>query len=264
MTSTTITSERAEKLGELWGARAADWSATEERNAPSYEAALRELPPLSDRRVLDLGCGAGVFLRMAADRGAEVAGLDASDGLLAEAARRVPEADLRRGELDRLPFADGAFDVVTAFSSIFFALDPVAALREAGRVARPGAPVLVQVWGREERCSLLAMKRAAAGLREDDLAGPPVPMAAPGVLEGMAADAGLAPERAFDAEWAFEFDGEDSLARAMLSAASGVAAVREAGEQRARAAMLEALAPFRTAAGGYRLPNEYHYLIARA
>ena len=34
------------------------------------------------------------------------------------------------------------------------ALDPVTALREAGRVARPGAAVVVQVWGREERCSL--------------------------------------------------------------------------------------------------------------
>ena len=162
MTSVTSASERAVKLGELWGARAADWSATEELNAPSYEAALRELPPLEGRRVLDLGCGAGVFLRMAADRGAAVSGLDASEGLLAEAARRVPEADLRLGELDRLPFADDAFDVVTAFSSIFFALDPVTALREAGRVARPGAVVVVQVWGREERCSLLTMKRAAA------------------------------------------------------------------------------------------------------
>ena len=44
MTSVTSVSERSAKLGELWGARAADWSATEELNAPSYEAALRELP----------------------------------------------------------------------------------------------------------------------------------------------------------------------------------------------------------------------------
>ena len=47
----------------------------------------------------------------------------------------------------------------------------------------------------------------------------------------------------------------------MLSAASGVG---EAGEAAARAAVVDALAPFRTADGGYRLPNEYHYLIARA
>src|SRR4051794_9159531 len=98
MTSVTMGSERAAKLGELWGARAADWSATEEHNAPSYTAALRQLPPLAGLRVLDLGCGAGVFLRMAADGGAAVTGLDASEALLREAARRVPEADLRLGE----------------------------------------------------------------------------------------------------------------------------------------------------------------------
>jgi SAM-dependent methyltransferase len=264
MTSVTFVSEHAATLGELWGARAADWSATEERNAPSYEAALAQLPPLAGRRVLDLGCGAGVFLHMAAGRGARVAGVDASPGLLAEAARRVPDADLRLGELDRLPFDDDGFDVVTAFSSIFFALDPVEALRETGRVARPGALVVIQVWGREERCSLLAMKRAAADLREDDLAATPTPLAAPGVLEGMAAEAGLTPERAFDAEWAFEYASEDELARGMLSAASGVAAARAAGEEAARAAVLDALAPFRTADGAYRLPNEYHYLLARA
>ena len=71
-------------------------------------------------------------------------------------------------------------------------------------------------------------------------------------------------ERAFDAEWAYELPDEEADARAMLSAASGVAAVRAAGEERARAAVLAALAPYRTSGGGYRLPNEYHYLIARA
>jgi hypothetical protein len=35
---------------------------------------------------------------------------------------------------------------VTGFNSFFFANDMVAALREAGRVAKPGAPVVIQVW----------------------------------------------------------------------------------------------------------------------
>ena len=49
----------------------------------------------------------------------------------------MPEADLRLGDLQTLPFADDAFDLVTGFTSFFFAEDMVAALREAGRVARP-------------------------------------------------------------------------------------------------------------------------------
>ena len=176
----------------------------------------------------------------------------------------MPEADLRLGELDRLPFDDDAFDVVTAFSSIFFALDPVEALREAGRVARPGAPVVIQVWGREERCSLLAMKRAAADLREDDLAATPTPLAAPGVLEGMAATAGLTPRARVRRRVGVRVRERGRAGARDALGGQRRGRGREAGEEAARAAVLEALAPFRTADGGYRLPNEYHYLIARA
>jgi hypothetical protein len=51
---------------------------------------------------------------------------------------------------------------VAGFNSFFFAADMVAALREARRVAKAGAPVVIQVWGRPERCSLERMKHAVA------------------------------------------------------------------------------------------------------
>ena len=56
--------------------------------------------------VLDLGCGAGTFLRAAADRGARVSGLDASPALLELARMYVPEAALTVGDLQALPYAD--------------------------------------------------------------------------------------------------------------------------------------------------------------
>ena len=62
----------------------------------------------------------------------------------------MPEADLSQGDLQRLPYVDDSFDAVCGFNSFFFADDMVAALREAGRVAKPGAPVVIQVWGRPE------------------------------------------------------------------------------------------------------------------
>ena len=51
-------------------------------------------------RLLDAGCGAGLALALAAQRGAVVTGLDASAGLLAVARERLPEADLREGDLE--------------------------------------------------------------------------------------------------------------------------------------------------------------------
>jgi ubiquinone/menaquinone biosynthesis C-methylase UbiE len=50
--------------------------------------------------------------------------------------------------MEALPYADDAFDLVTGFTSFFFANDIVAALREAARVAKPAGPVVIQVWGR--------------------------------------------------------------------------------------------------------------------
>jgi ubiquinone/menaquinone biosynthesis C-methylase UbiE len=53
--------------------------------------------------------------------------------------------------MEALPYEDDSFDLVTGFNSFFFATDIVAALREAGCVAKPGAPVVIQVWGPHER-----------------------------------------------------------------------------------------------------------------
>ena len=136
----------------IWAEQPDAWTRIEEQQLPTYEAVL-DATGLG-AAVLDVGCGTGVFLRLCADRGAEVTGLDASENLLAVARGRVPEAELVHGDLQSLPFADDAFDLVTGFTSFFFADDMVAALREAGRVARPGAPVVIVVFGAPERCGL--------------------------------------------------------------------------------------------------------------
>ena len=113
------------------------------------------------QRVLDIGCGVGAFLRLIADRGAHPHGLDASEALLEVSRKRLPHADLRLGDMEALPYEDDTFDLVTGFNSFFFANDIVTALREAGRVAKPGAAVVIQVWGPHERNDLEAMKEIA-------------------------------------------------------------------------------------------------------
>lgn len=257
----------AARWGPLWGSRADDWTLTEEQELPTFEEAIRRVGIGRGQAVLDVGCGAGVFLRAAADRGARVFGLDAAESLLAIAARRVPDADLRLGDMERMPYDDDCFDVVTGFNSFFFADDLEAALREARRVARPGAPVVIQVWGRPERCALSALRPAAAPFVAQpgpSSARAEPPLWKPGVLERVAAGAGLEPASAFDQRWAFHYPDDQTLARAMMAA--GGLAERAGPEQvpALRAAILEALAPHRTRDGAYRLENEWHYLVATA
>jgi SAM-dependent methyltransferase len=264
MTTKTIEGSAAEQ-GALWGARAGDWAETEVRQLPTYRAVIERVGIAPGDRVLDLGCGAGTFLGLAAGHGAHVAGLDAAESLLAIAAERVPGADLRRGDLERLPWEDDSFDLVTGFNSFFFAADMGAALAEAARVARPGADVVIQVWGRPERCDLGAMLAAMGRLKGAErpaAAGPPLWQ--PGVVEELARGAGLAPRLAFDHSCAFDYPGEDALVRGMAAAGGVVQASAVAGDGAVRRAILESLAPFRAADGSYRLTNEWRHVVATA
>src|SRR5215211_3754763 len=143
--------------------------------APTYEEALRRIGLSSGHSVLEVGCGSGVFLELAARRGAMVAGIDASEALAELARDRVPGAEVRVGDMEHLPYANASFDVVCGFNSFFFADDMTAALREAARVARPGAAVILQVWGRSERCGIEAAKAAIGGLLPGSGRGEPPP-----------------------------------------------------------------------------------------
>jgi len=256
----------ASRWGPLWGARPADWALSEDRQRPTYEAALDRTGPVAGRHVLDIGCGAGAFLSLVAERGGRPSGLDASKALVAFARERLPDADVRVGEMEALPWDDATFDVVTGFNSFFFADDMVAALREARRVARPGAPVVIQVWGAHERCDLEAMKEVARPFfppRPADA--PPDPdLSQPGLLHDLAVQAGLAPEGEFDATWALVYPDAETLGRAMVAVAGLALIAGPDREQELKDAIATGLAPFRRGDGSYRLSNEYHYLIARA
>ena len=85
------------RQGGLWGARPDDWGTVEEQQLPTYEAGLRRAGVEPGDRVLDVGCGTGVFLRAVTDLGARAHGLDASPGLLRVARARVPARALLEG-----------------------------------------------------------------------------------------------------------------------------------------------------------------------
>jgi SAM-dependent methyltransferase len=256
----------ASRWGPLWGACPAAWAASEDQQLPTYEAALAAVGFEAGWRVLDVGCGVGAFLRLVAARGGTPAGIDASEALIELARERLPDADLRVGEMEDLPYDDDTFDLVTGFNSFFFADDMVAALREAGRVAKPEAPVVMQVWGRHERCDLEAMKRIARPyFPPRPVDAPPDPdLSQPGAVEALAIEAGLTPEAGFDTTWAFEFADEEALGRALLAPAGLAALVGPERHAEAKAAIVAGLAPFRTPDGSYRLSNEYHTVVARA
>jgi SAM-dependent methyltransferase len=99
----------------------------------AWEPVLAALHLGPEDRLLDVGCGGGVFLRHAqAQTGCEVVGVDHSREMVDLAA---PLAVY--GKAEELPFADGAFTAVSSIVAFFFFPDPVRALREMRRVLHP-------------------------------------------------------------------------------------------------------------------------------
>jgi SAM-dependent methyltransferase len=265
MTVSTVTGS-ASRWGPLWGARPADWAISEDRQLPTYEAALERTGLQRGWNVLDIGSGVGAFLGLVAERGGVPHGLDASESLIEFTRERLPGVDLRVGEMEALPWHDDTFDLVTGFNAFFFADDMVAALREAQRVAKPGAPVVIQVWGAHDRCDLEAMKQLARPFlppRPPDA--PPDPdFSEPGLLASLAREAGLTPETEFDTTWVLEYPDEEALGRAMVAVAGLALLAGPEREDDLRTAIVEGLASYRAEDGRYRLSNEFHFLIARA
>lgn len=99
-------------------------------------------------RVVDVGCGPGRFLREAAERGAEVVGVDPSRRMrrMAERftpARLRPKVTVLDGSAERLPLEDRSATVAWAVASVHHWDDVDAGLAELHRVLEPGGRVLL-------------------------------------------------------------------------------------------------------------------------
>jgi SAM-dependent methyltransferase len=250
--------------GHQWGARADDWATIQEWEVrPVYDRMLDELGPWRGVRLLDVGCGSGGFASLAAAQGATVAGIDASAELIAIAERRVPEGAFVVGEMTRLPYADDSFAVVTGLNSFQYSAHPARALREAARVVRPGGRVAAMVWGAPTECAATGYLAAVAKLlpRPDRESPGSFALSRPGALEAAFAAAGLTPSRRRVVVCPWYYPDEETALRGLLSACPAVSAIEHRGEERVRAAILEAIAPLRAPDGSYLLRNTFHYVM---
>ena len=255
---------------ELWGPGARDWSDyNEPMCTPFYQAALDATGVGPGTALLDIGCGGGFALLLAARRGATVSGLDATPALLDIARERVPAAVLAVGDLeDPLPFEPGGFDVVTAFNSIQYAADPVAAVKNMSQLVRPRRPHQPAGLGtagavRERRHVRRARPAAAAQprrarrgagrhrLERGRAAGAPgrAGRAHPGRRRGRVQPADL------------PGPGDRGADPAQLGPAR--AAIQHSGLAAVRGALTRAFAGSRKPDGTYRQDNVFRYLVAR-
>jgi ubiquinone/menaquinone biosynthesis C-methylase UbiE len=104
--------------------------------------------PLNGRRVADIGCGCGNWLREFIRWGADptsLSGIDLMPSRVDHARQILPQSDIRLGSADQLPWPDQSFDLVTVFLVFMNLFDPVlkrAMAKEMLRIIKPNGAIL--------------------------------------------------------------------------------------------------------------------------
>jgi SAM-dependent methyltransferase len=108
------------------------------------------LAPPPGGRWVDVGCGNGAFTELIVSRcaPAQVDAIDPSEGQLAFARTRMPQAPVNwhQGDAQALPYADDAFDAAVMALVIFFVPDPAKGVAEMARVTKPGGSISAYAW----------------------------------------------------------------------------------------------------------------------
>lgn len=131
-----------DELAATYAVHAADSPYNAHYDRPAVLALAGEVAGL---RVLDAGCGPGLYAEELLARGAVVTAVDESEPMLELARARLGErATVLRADLNGpLPFADGSFDLVVSALVIHHVADRAAAFRELHRVLVPGGAAVV-------------------------------------------------------------------------------------------------------------------------
>ena len=179
------------------------------------------------------------------------------------ARERSPEASLRTGDIQALPYDDAGFDVVTSFNAIQYAADPAAAIAQLARVCRAGGQVAIGAWGDPGRCQTEALFARLRSLAPPP-PGTPAPLAVsdPGVVESLLEKAGLTVTGGGEAAASFGYADHEQAWTAHASAGPLQKVIEIAGPDAVRQVMHDVLEADRKPDGELRQDNVFRYVLA--
>lgn len=100
-------------------------------------------------RLLDIGCGTGLFVDRYISAGGSAIGLDISSGMIRQARRRCATSEFVVGTGETIPFRDDSFDAIACLLAFSYMRDPQAMLDETYRVLRPGGAIAICTLGKK-------------------------------------------------------------------------------------------------------------------
>jgi SAM-dependent methyltransferase len=247
-----------------WGARATEWAYLWEPYAlPANEVIFDRLGVNAGSRLLDIACGSGFAASIAARRGAEVSGIDASEQLAAIAAARTPGGSFQAGDMFALPYPDDSFDLATSFNGIWKGCE--GALEEAKRVLVPEGRLGLTFWGRFDRLGLMPYflkiielsppSHGTATTEQGDTQN---------VIEDALGAAGFAAIERGTVDVVNEWPDTSTAIRALAAAGPSVPAIDAVGYEVFCDALQEVISPFCNRDVGIRITSEFNWITAKA
>lgn len=103
---------------------------------------VKAVGDVQDKRLLDVGCGAGVHLKKYLKKGARCFGVDQSKTMIELAKKNCPQVEFKVASIDKLPYKDSSFDIVTASLCIDYIDDLRKVFKEISRVLKKGGKFL--------------------------------------------------------------------------------------------------------------------------
>jgi len=116
--------------------------------------------PQKNEKVLDLGCGTGIYSLLFLNMGLKVTGIDQSDFMLEKVREKTNKINFIKANAYNLPFPDESFDLVVSITMFEFLDDPQKAAHEAYRVLSPGGRLVICVIGAKSTWAKLYREKA--------------------------------------------------------------------------------------------------------
>lgn len=251
--------------GKLWSIAPQKWAQHfEPWFTPMYKEALKQLKLNERQMVLDAGCGSGLFSSMVIQKGAKLIGIDAAPGLLELARKRNPENSFLEEDLEKLPFNDSYFDVVTAFNSLQYAGNFGNALAEVARVLKPGGKLAIGIWDKPENSEATEVLKAISVLLPPPPPGTPGPFALSedGRIEADCKKAGLKVIFKKVVSCPFLYGSLNAGVQSFMGTGPAAAAMNSNEIEVVQNTIATALKPFGLIDGLYALQNNFLLFVA--
>lgn len=99
---------------------------------------IKAVGDIKNKKLIDLGCGAGVHIKKYLKKGAKCTGIDISETMLIQAKQNCPDVEFTIGSMSKLPYKNSSFDIATASLSIHYQKNLNSVIREVSRALKKG------------------------------------------------------------------------------------------------------------------------------